>query len=84
MTDLAFRPRPKMTVPAGARRRFAHRTLQIQDEDVDDSLFTYAPMDFKVKLGFPLLAKVLLGTGVLLAMGLILGAARWARKIRFA
>lgn len=31
----------------------------------DDSLFTYAPMDFKVKLGFPLLAKILLGTGVL-------------------
>jgi hypothetical protein len=26
----------------------------------DDSLFTYSPMDFNVKLGFPLLAKILL------------------------
>jgi hypothetical protein len=46
----------------------------------DDSLFTYAPMDFKVKLGFPLLAKILLGTGVMLVMGLILGANRLVIK----
>jgi hypothetical protein len=32
----------------------------------DDSLFSYVPMDFKVSLGFPTLAKILLGTGVLL------------------
>jgi len=36
----------------------------------DDSLFTYAPMDFKVKMGFPLLAKILLGTGVMFIIGL--------------
>jgi pimeloyl-ACP methyl ester carboxylesterase len=47
----------------------------------DDLLYQYAPMDFKVKLGFPLLAKILLGTGVMLVMGLVLGAARWIKKI---
>lgn len=42
----------------------------------DDSLYQYAPMDFNVKFGFPLLAKILLGTGVLLAMGLVAGVRR--------
>lgn len=45
----------------------------------DDSLFTYAPMDFRVELGFPLLAKILLGTGVMAAMGIGLVVVRWAR-----
>lgn len=48
--------------------------------DADDSLYQYAPMDFNVKLGFPLLAKILLGTGVLLAMGLIAGARRIVKR----
>jgi hypothetical protein len=34
----------------------------------DDSLYQYAPMDFKVKYGFPFLAKILLVTGVLFAL----------------
>lgn len=42
----------------------------------DDSLFTYSPMDFNVKLGFPLLAKILLSTGVMIAMAAILGFGR--------
>ncbi|MCK6539700.1 MAG: hypothetical protein L6Q26_06545 [Anaerolineales bacterium] len=33
-------------------------------------------MDFNVKLGFPLLAKILLGTGVMLALGLVAGVKR--------
>ena len=44
----------------------------------DDSLSRYTPMDFKVGFGFPLLAKILLGTGVMLVMGLVLGI----RKLR--
>jgi pimeloyl-ACP methyl ester carboxylesterase len=48
----------------------------------DDSLYQYAPMDFNVKLGFPLLAKILLGTGVMLVMALILGANRLVMKRR--
>ncbi|HLO18729.1 MAG TPA: alpha/beta fold hydrolase [Anaerolineales bacterium] len=43
----------------------------------DDSLYQYVPMNFKVKLGFPMLAKILLGTGVLLVTGLMLGVRRW-------
>ena len=31
----------------------------------DDSLYTYAPMDFRVSLGFPMLAKITLGVVVL-------------------
>lgn len=59
------------------------RTLAIlYDTGVaDDSLFAYSPMEFKVRLGFPLLAKILLGTGVMLVMGIFLNAARWAKKI---
>jgi pimeloyl-ACP methyl ester carboxylesterase len=34
----------------------------------DDSRFTYAPMDFKVAWGFPLLAKLLLGVVLLVAV----------------
>lgn len=32
----------------------------------DDSLYTYAPMDFRVSLGFPMLAKIILGVVVLI------------------
>jgi hypothetical protein len=36
--------------------------------EADDSLFTYTPMDFQVSLGFPKLAKLILGgCGILLA-----------------
>jgi len=48
----------------------------------DDSGFSYLPMDFKVGLGFPLLAKILLGTGALLVLSIGLGLSKWlqARK----
>jgi pimeloyl-ACP methyl ester carboxylesterase len=49
----------------------------------DDSLFTYEPMDFRVGLGFPLLAKLLVGAGLLvtasLAASLVL-AFRWYQR----
>lgn len=35
----------------------------------DDSLLTYVPMDFHVGLGFPLLAKLLVGGGLVLIAG---------------
>ncbi len=41
----------------------------------DDSLYVYLPMDFKPAMSFPLLAKILLGTGLLLI--LVLGIAVW-------
>jgi hypothetical protein len=37
----------------------------------DDSLFTYSPMEFKVKLGLPLVAKISLGIGIMFVMGII-------------
>lgn len=46
----------------------------------DDSGFTYLPIDFKVSLGFPALAKILLGTGILLIVLAGLGIARAARR----
>jgi pimeloyl-ACP methyl ester carboxylesterase len=46
----------------------------------DDSLYRYAPVDFKVKTGFPLLAKLLLGTGILLLPGLALASRQAFRK----
>lgn len=42
----------------------------------DDSLYEYAPVDFRVKFGFPLLAKILLGTGLLFALGLFVALKR--------
>ena len=36
----------------------------------DASLFTYMPMDFRVQLGFPLLAKLLVGAALVLITGL--------------
>jgi len=49
---------------------------------VDDSLFTYQPMDFNVGLGFPLMAKVLVA--VILLVPLLLAALVWliVRKIQ--
>lgn len=49
----------------------------------DDSLFTYSPMDFNVRLGFPLLAKILLGTGVMVVLGAVLGIIRTFLKSRY-
>ncbi len=48
----------------------------------DDSLYSYLPMDFKPAMRFPLLAKILLGTGILLLVAL--GWAAWGiiRRIR--
>lgn len=48
----------------------------------DDSLYQYAPMDFNVKLGFPLLAKILLGTGAMLVMGLLQIASKLASSFK--
>jgi pimeloyl-ACP methyl ester carboxylesterase len=50
--------------------------------EADDSLYTYLPMDFKPVMSFPLLAKILLVTGILLLIAL--GWAVWAmtRRIR--
>ncbi len=45
----------------------------------DESFYRYQPMSFKVPLGFPALAKVMLGTGALAALGLVIGVARAAR-----
>ena len=46
----------------------------------DDSGFTYLPIDFKVSLGFPALAKILLATGLLLIIVPGLGLAKLIRK----
>jgi hypothetical protein len=43
---------------------------------VDDSLFGYMPMDFKTSPGFPLMAKILMGTGVLPLAALVLRLVR--------
>ncbi len=45
----------------------------------DDSLYRYAPMNFEVKFRFPLLAKTLLVTGLLVVMGLLVGIRRLIR-----
>ncbi|MCP4428376.1 MAG: alpha/beta hydrolase [Chloroflexi bacterium] len=44
-------------------------------DEADDSLFTYEPMDFQVKLGFPQIAKLALG--VVSALLLAIGGAIW-------
>jgi hypothetical protein len=48
----------------------------------DDSLYTNLPMDFKPAMSFPLLAKILLGTGILLLVGLGWGLWGIIRGIR--
>jgi hypothetical protein len=46
----------------------------------DDSLFEYVPMDFKVSLGFPVIAKILMALGGALILSLVfLGRAIWKR-----
>ena len=63
------------SVQPGATRRLL---VSFYDTGVaDDSLYKYEPMDFKVRFGFPLLAKISLGTGVLLVIGLFAGARRF-------
>ena len=49
---------------------------------VDSSQFQYEPMNFKVRLGFPLLAKLLLASGVLFIAGLLSRVRRffWHRR----
>ena len=41
----------------------------------DDSLFTYAPMDFHVGMGFPAIAKI--GLGVVVALILVMAVVIW-------
>jgi pimeloyl-ACP methyl ester carboxylesterase len=48
----------------------------------DASLFTYMPMDFRVGLGFPLIAKLLAGASALLAAGLVAGVLWVIRRIQ--
>ena len=50
----------------------------------DDSLYVYLPMDFKPAMRFPLVAKILLGTGVLLVLALGLAVERifrWRKAV---
>jgi pimeloyl-ACP methyl ester carboxylesterase len=47
--------------------------------EADDSLYKYEPMNFKVSLGFPVLAKILLASSALLIIGLVLGVSRSIR-----
>jgi len=50
--------------------------------EVDDSLFTYQPMDFHVDLGFPELAKIALAFVVLVIVGLVLLVRFVVRRLR--
>jgi hypothetical protein len=45
---------------------------------VDNSFYQFSPMDFRVRLGFPLLAKILLGTGMLIVLSFALAVRRFA------
>ena len=56
------------TQPKAARRLLT----SFYDTGVaDDSLFTYVPMKFDVSIGFPLIAKAVLGLGGLLALAIV-------------
>jgi len=48
----------------------------------DDSLYTYAPMDFSVSLGFPTLAKLLVAAVIIVPLLLVGGVVLIIRKIR--
>ena len=48
----------------------------------DDSGFSYLPMDFKVGLGFPTLAKILFGTGVLLLAFIFFALMHGLRRLK--
>jgi pimeloyl-ACP methyl ester carboxylesterase len=50
--------------------------------EVDDSLFTYQPMDFHVGLGFPAIAKIALSVVVLVIVGLVLLVRFVVRRLR--
>lgn len=47
----------------------------------DDSLYTYLPMEFKPAMRFPLVAKILLASGVLLIIGLAWAAWNIVRRL---
>ena len=49
---------------------------------VDDSLFTYQPMDFNVGLGFPTMAKIALAIVVLVVVGLVVIVRFAVRRVR--
>ena len=42
----------------------------------DKTLYQYSPMDFRVRLGYPLLAKILFGTGIMIAISLMFAVRR--------
>jgi pimeloyl-ACP methyl ester carboxylesterase len=48
----------------------------------DDSLYEYLPMDFRPALSFPLLAKILLGTGALLLLAAGIAARGFVLRLR--
>jgi len=48
----------------------------------DDSLYKYEPMNFKVSLEFPVLAKILPAASALLILGLVLGVRRSVRRFQ--
>jgi hypothetical protein len=50
--------------------------------EVDESLFTYQPMDFDVGLGFPAMAKIVLAVVVLIIGGLVVLAWFIVRRVR--
>jgi pimeloyl-ACP methyl ester carboxylesterase len=68
----------------GFQRAAAERLLTsfYDTGTADDSLYTTLPMDFKPAMRFPILAKILLGTGVLLLAALGWAAWRFVRRIR--
>ena len=43
----------------------------IDNGQIDDSMFTYSPMDFQVRFGFPALAKISILILVALSIGLM-------------
>jgi pimeloyl-ACP methyl ester carboxylesterase len=49
----------------------------INNGEADDSLFAYMPMNFHISLGFPMLAKMILGVGVLLMLALLAFLVYW-------
>ena len=50
--------------------------------EVDDSLFTYQPMDFHVGLGFPAMAKIALAVVVVVIAGLVVLVRFVVRRMR--
>jgi hypothetical protein len=61
---------------------FATIATLYDTSEVDDSLYTYQPMDFHVELGFTEMAKLGLAVVMLLIIGVV--AAVWfvARRVR--